>query len=536
MGVTPPRLLTTLAGLRCYLEQARSDHPQAQVGLVPTMGALHAGHLSLIEQARQQNQIVIVSIFVNPLQFGANEDLARYPRSLEQDQNLCQQADVDAIFAPTSEVMLGQPGTPTQVIPPVELLRQLCAPNRPGHFQGVATIVLKLLHLVTPDHVYFGQKDVQQLAIVRRMVNDLNVPVEVMACPIVREATGLALSSRNQYLNENEKQTATLIYRGLKQSVDLFQSGELQATALIQAVTETFAEATHLQPNLEPEYVELVDPDTLQPLGQVERLGILAVAARVGQTRLIDNWVLDARKPILAIDGPAGAGKSTVTRLAAQALRLDYLDTGAMYRAMTWLVSNAGIDPQDQVAVAELVSQSQLELITDPQQPGSLQVRVNGQDVTQQIRSLDITRRVSEVAAQPAVRRVLVQQQRQLAAQGGIAVEGRDVGTHVFPDAGLKIFLTASVAERARRRHLDLQHLRMDSLTLPQLMAEIEQRDYLDSHRPYAPFRKAVDAIEVMTDGLTIPMVVEQITHHYHQRFPHHVQLVSQPPLTESVT
>jgi pantoate ligase / CMP/dCMP kinase len=532
MGATPPKLLTTLVGLRCYLEQVQAQADSTQgtdVALVPTMGALHAGHLSLIEQARQQNQIVIVSIFVNPLQFGPNEDFSRYPSALEPDLALCAQAGVDAVFTPTAEALLGQQSTLTQVLPPPEMLRQLCAPHRPGHFQGVATIVTKLLHLVVPHRAYFGQKDAQQLAIVRRLVTDLNLPIEIISCPIVRDAQGLALSSRNQYLSDTEKQTALLLSRGLKQATALFNGGESMAAALIQGVNQAWT----ADPNLEPEYIELVDPETLQPLDRVERVALLAVAARVGQTRLIDNCLLDARKPILAIDGPAGAGKSTVTRLAAQALQLKYLDTGAMYRAITWLVKDAGIDPQDLTAVAEVVSQCQLEQVADSQ--GSIRVWVNGQEVTSQIRSIEITRSVSEIAAQPAVRQVLVQQQRRLARDGGIAVEGRDMGTHVFPDAGLKIFLTASVAERARRRHLDLQHLEMTTLTVPQLIDEIEQRDYQDSHRPYAPFRKATDAIEVMTDGLTISKVVEKITQLYYQRFPQYRQELQEIPQVESL-
>jgi pantoate ligase/cytidylate kinase len=207
-----------------------------------------------------------------------------------------------------------------------------------------------------------------------------------------------------------------------------------------------------------------------------------------------------------------------------------------MYRAITWLVQDAGINPQDLTAVAELVSQCQLELVADPGAEAAIQVWVNGQEVTDQIRSLEVTRAVSEIAAQPAVRQVLVQQQRRLARDGGIAVEGRDMGTHVFPEAGLKIFLTASVAERARRRHLDLQQLGLATMPLPQLIDEIEQRDYLDSHRPYAPFRKAADAIEVITDDLTIPMVVEQITHYYQQRFPRHARRLPGLSLAESLT
>jgi pantoate ligase / CMP/dCMP kinase len=209
------RLLTTVAALRCYLNQRRREsnvklsdellfddqttwYPTA-VGLVPTMGGLHQGHLSLIENARQENSTVIVSIFVNPLQFGPNEDYQRYPRTIDQDQELCEQAGVDAIFAPTPEEM----GIPqkniqetqvTQVIPPSGMISSLCGRYRPGHFQGVATIVTKLFNLVQPDRAYFGQKDGQQLAIIKRLVADLNLPVEIVACPTVREASGFEFS------------------------------------------------------------------------------------------------------------------------------------------------------------------------------------------------------------------------------------------------------------------------------------------------------------------------------------------------------
>jgi len=200
------RLFTTTAGLFCYLERHRQGK---EVGLVPTMGALHAGHLSLIERARRENAIVIVSIFVNPLQFGPTEDFQCYPRQLEEDRQLCEQLGVDAIFSPTPMELYGNRlptsdgGTElTQVVPPAAMTSVLCGRSRTGHFQGVATVVTKLLNLVQPERAYFGQKDAQQLAIIRRLVTDLNLPVAIVACPIVREESGLALSSRNQYLTQ----------------------------------------------------------------------------------------------------------------------------------------------------------------------------------------------------------------------------------------------------------------------------------------------------------------------------------------------
>jgi pantoate ligase/cytidylate kinase len=489
------------------------------VGLVPTMGALHRGHLSLIHRARQDNHLVVVSIFVNPLQFGANEDFQTYPRTLEQDQQQCEQAGVDVVFAPTASELYGTVlsvnNALTQVLPPATAIASLCGRFRPGHFEGVATIVTKLLNLVQPDRAYFGQKDAQQLAIVQRVVADLNVPVEIVSCPIVREVSGLALSSRNQYLTEEERSQATVLYRSLQQAEQLFWAGNLKSSDLLTAVQ---AELTTV-PAVKPEYVELVDPVTLAPLERVEESGLLAIAAHIGSTRLIDNVVLRNRQPILAIDGPAGVGKSTVVRQVAQTLGLLYLDTGAMYRAVTWLVMQSGVALDDQPAIAELVSQCQLELENQVKSlPSTPRVWMNGQDVTQAIRSAEVTAHVSTIAAQPAVRRSLVKQQQQYGRKGGIVMDGRDIGTSVFPDAELKIFLTASVQERARRRQLDLKNQGLPEVNLEELERTIYERDRKDSTRSIAPLRKAEDAIEIQTDQLTIDEVVAKIVSLYHQR------------------
>ncbi|MEQ8465463.1 bifunctional pantoate--beta-alanine ligase/(d)CMP kinase [Coleofasciculus sp. E1-EBD-02] len=512
------RLFTTIAGLRCHLERHRT---QKTVGLVPTMGALHPGHLSLIERARRENAIVVVSIFVNPLQFGPGEDLQQYPRQLEEDQRFCEQAGVDVIFAPTAVELYGDDpsdsGTPTeftQVMPPPAMTSILCGHSRPGHFQGVATVVTKLLNLVQPDRAYFGQKDAQQLAIIRRLVADLNLPVTIVSCPIAREPSGLAYSSRNQYLTSAQKAQAPILYKGLQNAQNVFQAGERDRTALIAAVTSELS----LIEEIQVEYIELVHPTTLTPLEQVEDQGLLAIAARLGSTRLIDNILLRNRQPIIAIDGPAGAGKSTVTRLVAQQLGLMYLDTGAMYRAVTWRVLQAEIDFTDEPAIAELVSQCQISLISSGSQPQSLRVWIDGKEVTQAIRSLDVTANVSAIAALPVVRHELVKQQQRWASKGGVVAEGRDIGTHVFPDAELKIFLTASVQERARRRLQDLQDEDQGTVSLEQLEADIQLRDQRDSTRTLAPLRQAADAIEINTDGLTIPEVTDRIISAYHKK------------------
>ncbi len=499
------RLFKTLAGLRCYLETARSGR---EVGFVPTMGALHPGHCSLIRRARRQNDLVVVSIFVNPLQFAPTEDLNSYPQTLEADQLLCEQLGVDVLFVPSVEAMETTQASLTQVTPPPEALQVLCANRRSGHFQGVSTIVSKFLHLIQPDRLYLGQKDAQQLAILQRMVKDLNLPVEVVPCPTVREGSGLAYSSRNQYLTPEQKVEAAGLSQALQKAGQLFHRGERGTASLIATVQQELDAI----PALAVEYVELVHPMTLIPLETIAKEGLLAVAAKLGKTRLIDNVVLHSRLPIIAIDGPAGAGKSTVTKQVAAGLGLLYLDTGAMYRAVTWLVLQSGIAIHDEAAIAELVSQSQLELITTN---GQLGVKINGVDVTQAIRSSTVTAQVSAIAAQKFVRQQLVQQQRLLGESGGLVAEGRDIATHVFPDAELKIFLTASITERARRRHQDMQSQGETGITLTILEQEIAQRDAKDQSREVAPLTKAEGAIEINTDDLSIPAVVEEIMRLY---------------------
>ncbi len=517
------RLFTTVAAVRCYLDLCRGSRPHSddsvspgylEVGLVPTMGALHAGHLSLIRRARQDNKIVVVTIFVNPLQFGPNEDYQRYPRTLERDRALCEQAGVDALFAPSvSELGVDRPH-PIQVMPPASMISGLCGAFRPGHFDGVATIVTKLLNLIQPDRAYFGRKDAQQLAIIQRLVTDLNLPVEVVPCAIVREPSGLALSSRNQYLSVEERQQATALHQGLSQAEKAFRSGERLSANLIQAVKTELEKV----PAMKTEYVELVHPITLAPLEVIEDAGLLAVAARISSTRLIDNGLLRTRKPILAIDGPAGAGKSTVARQVAEKLNLFYLDTGAMYRALTWLVLESGVAVDDEPAIAELVSQCHIEFQDHESNQGSKHIFINDRDVTQEIRDVDVTANVSAISAHAIVRKVLVKQQQRYGSRGGIVIEGRDIGTCVFPDAELKIFLTASVQERARRRQQDLKNQGKAEVSLDELEQSIFERDRKDSTRVISPLRKADDAIELQTDHLSIDDVVRAIVRLYQEK------------------
>ena len=510
-------LLKTISELRSHVVINRQKH-QRQIGLVPTMGALHQGHLSLIKQAIAENDLIIVSIFVNPLQFAPTEDLAEYPRQLDQDLKLCQQLGVDLVFAPNAQEMNSIGDTTvlantTTVLPPQNMSEVLCGKFRPGFFTGVATIVTKLLNIIQPDRVYFGQKDAQQLAIIRRLVTDLNIPVKIVACPIIREASGLALSSRNQYLTVKEKEQAAQIYRSLQQAATAFAQGELNAKVLINLVQQELS----LVEGVTIQYVELVDPVSLQSLDQIKHSALLAIAAYVGSTRLIDNIVLQKRQPIVAIDGPAGAGKSTVTRRVAHKLCLLYLDTGAMYRAVTWLVMESGIAIDDERAIAALIENISLKLTSPNAVNLPTVVHIDEQEVTNAIRTPEVTANVSAIAAQAAVRENLVEMQQQWGEKGGIIAEGRDIGTNVFPDAELKIFLTASVEERARRRWQDLQNQGRNDIDLQQLAQDIQQRDEQDSNRAIAPLKKADDAIQLITDNLTIDEVIEKIIDFYEQ-------------------
>ena len=261
------------------------------LGLVPTMGALHEGHMSLVRAARANCGAVAVSIFVNPTQFGPNEEYSAYPRTFNEDCRKLEDAGVDIVFSPTGETMYPL-GNSTSV-DPGEIATRLDGASRPGHFRGVATIVTRLFNIVQPDRAYFGQKDAAQVAVLRQVVRDLNLAVELAVCPIVREPDGLAMSSRNRYLNAAERKRSLTLSRALYAVQEIAQSGETSADALRQAVCKFFPGDPHLR----LDYAEVVDADTLLPLADTSSGALVAIAAWVGTTRLIDNVVLPARTP-----------------------------------------------------------------------------------------------------------------------------------------------------------------------------------------------------------------------------------------------
>jgi len=257
-----------------------------KIGFVPTMGYLHKGHLSLVEAARKENDIVVVSIFVNPTQFGPNEDYSRYPRDLERDLRLLEPFGVDYVFVPSVEEMY--PPFYSVYVEETELSKYLCGASRPGHFRGVCTVVAKLFNIVKPTRAYFGQKDAQQFRVLRRMVENLNMDVEMIEMPIVREEDGLAMSSRNVYLNEDERKEATRLYKSLLRAKELIDSGERDVQKIKQ---EMFKVLEH--PLLRIDYVEIVDEKTLRPVDKIESKIIIALAVFVGKARLIDNIIFD---------------------------------------------------------------------------------------------------------------------------------------------------------------------------------------------------------------------------------------------------
>jgi pantoate--beta-alanine ligase len=277
-------IYTTLREMREACRGARRNG--RRIGLVPTMGALHEGHLSLVRAAKAQCHAVAVSIFVNPLQFGPKEDFAKYPRTLERDCELLEREGVDFLFSPVADEMF--PHRAVTYVTVEGLNERLCGRSRPGHFRGVTTVVSKLFHIVEPGAAFFGQKDAAQAAIIRRMVRDLNIPVEIVVGPIVREPDGLAMSSRNAYLDPQQRKAALALFRALTEVRNRFDQGERNAGKLIAAGKQEFTK----EPAVRLDYLEIVDPETLEPRLSVSDRSLIAVAGFVGSTRLIDNILL----------------------------------------------------------------------------------------------------------------------------------------------------------------------------------------------------------------------------------------------------
>jgi pantoate--beta-alanine ligase len=278
------KICNSIEDMRAACRAGRSGGKR--LGFVPTMGALHGGHMSLVRAARASCGIVAASIFVNPLQFGPKEDFAKYPRSFDRDGELFEKEGVELLFTPSLEEMY--PAGPVTWVTVEGLSDKLDGRSRPGHFRGVTTVVAKLFHIVEPDAAFFGQKDAAQVAIIRRMVRDLNFVLEIVACPIVREADGLAMSSRNAYLDPRERKQALVLHRALDRVKELWEGGEREAAKLVASGKKEIA----TEQSVRLDYFEIVDKDSLDPLEDAGKGALIAVAALVGSTRLIDNVVL----------------------------------------------------------------------------------------------------------------------------------------------------------------------------------------------------------------------------------------------------
>lgn len=278
------KIVKTIKEVRAEVKQWKKEG--LSVGLVPTMGFLHEGHKSLMERAVKENDRVVVSDFVNPTQFGPNEDLASYPRDLDRDAKLCESAGVALLFNPEPEEMYYE--NKTTSVHMEGLTKELCGKSRPIHFDGVCSVVSKLFHIVTPDRAYFGQKDAQQLAVIKRMVRDLNFDIEIVGCPIIREEDGLAKSSRNTYLSETERKAAVILSQSLQVGKELIAQGETDAVKVKDAIVKKI----ETEPLARIDYVEVVDAENIVPVEKIENNTLIAMAVYIGKTRLIDNMIV----------------------------------------------------------------------------------------------------------------------------------------------------------------------------------------------------------------------------------------------------
>ena len=507
------KIFQTNAELKDWLSEQNSA-----IIFIPTMGGLHPGHQYLIEKAKERktkkNQIILVSIFVNPLQFSKDEDFKKYPRNISKDAELAFNAGADAIWAPDYfEVFPGGENSHFKIQVPQTLHNQLCGAEREGHFDGVATVIIRLIRIIRPEKLILGEKDWQQLIIIRKLFQELSIPIKIESYSTQRDQSGFAYSSRNSYLSDSERVNAQSLPNALKEAKTEFDKEKIINLTKIASILK--------ENNLKIEYLKVVDPFSLKETENINGLCLLAAAVKCGSTRLIDHTFLMQRKPIIAIDGPAGAGKSTVTKEFAKKLGFIYLDTGAMYRAVTWLIISNSIDPSDQAEIKNILKDSKLEFKNSSFV--EQKIFINNIDVTEKIRSPEVTSMVSEIAKQQFVRELLTKKQQVIGDDGGLVAEGRDIGTAVFPDADVKIFLTASPTERAKRRALDLKKRGYEFSSIEDLEQEIKERDKKDSERKIAPLKKAQDAIELVTDGMNIEDVLKELIYIFRSKIPEEV-------------
>jgi len=490
---------------------------QKKISFVPSMGNLHLGHKELIREAKKSKEnLVILSIFVNPLQFNDKEDLRNYPRTINKDIDLAFAAGADAIFIPCVDEIFPKNQNKLKYLKASEdLSKTLCGISRKGHFDGVCTVVYRLINIIKPEVIFLGEKDWQQLLIIKEMVARYKIRVAIKSIDTQRDIDGIPFSSRNNLLLNNDREKLKLFSEELFHAKQIFNQTK---TINLEKIINNLKDKT-----IKIEYLEHVDAFNLKRSTSEMNITMLAGAIICGSTRLIDHIFLMKRDPIIAIDGPAGSGKSTVTKLIAKKLNFIFLDTGAMYRALSWYLIKEKINHENRKDLNSFLSNISIKFKSIA---GSKQnVIINDYNVTEKIRSQEISAIVSSIASIKEVREFLVEEQRKIGREGGLVAEGRDIGSKVFPHAELKIFLTATINERAKRRKNDLEAIGLETIDFEKLKKEIEQRDFEDSNRKISPLIKTEDAIEIISDGLSINQVVEKILEVYFETIPKELHL-----------
>ena len=486
---------------------------EENINFVPTMGNLHKGHLELIHQSNKDgSNITLVSIFINPLQFNDKRDFKNYPKTIEKDISLAFASGANAIFVPNEKEILNIKSLIYQKACK-KLSSNLCGKSREGHFDGVCTIVLRMLKIINPQKMFLGEKDWQQVLILKNMISELNLKVDINSIPTQRDLDGVPFSSRNNLLTTSERKDLQFFCKELKKAKKNFL---INKVINLEEIYNTFKNK-----NLKVEYLQHLSAFSLNESIDKENITILAGAILCGNTRLIDHVFLMKRKPIIAIDGPAGSGKSTVTKLIAKKLDFIYLDTGAMYRALSWFLIDQKISYENDNVLDKCLKS--LSIVFKTNLNSDQDIFINDICVTNKIRSQKISSIVSSIASISKVREFLVKEQRKIGEKGGIVAEGRDIGTTVFPKAEIKIYLNASIDERAKRRKIELE-IQGQDINFDKLKDQIKQRDFDDSTRNISPLIKAEDAIEIITDNYTAEQIADKIIKIFYEKLPKEIK------------